>query len=53
MRSKTVERMFNEMKKDRWYVKLKRWYKVKLWTYACLTRKFWDKKFDGYIFKKK
>jgi hypothetical protein len=53
MRSKTVERLLAEMAKDPWYVKLRRWWNVKMWTYKCLTRKYWDKSFSGYIFKKK
>ncbi len=30
-----------------------RWWRLKIWTYTCLTRKYWDKSFEGYIFKKK
>ena len=40
------------MKKDPWHVKLKRWLCLKVWVWACLTRKYWDKEFEGYIFKK-
>lgn len=53
MRIKTVQRLFDEMKNDSWYVKLMRWYKLKVWTYKCLTRKYWDRTFNGYIFKQK
>jgi hypothetical protein len=53
MRSKTVQRILDEMEKDPWHVKFIRWYHVKIWTYKCLTRKYWDKSFSGYIFKKK
>ena len=53
MRSKTVQRLMDEMEKDPWHVKLKRWWRLKVWVYTCLTRKYWDKTFDGYIFKKK
>lgn len=48
-----VQRLFDEMKNDSWYVKLMRWYKLKVWTYKCLTRKYWDRTFNGYIFKQK
>ena len=53
MKSKTVQRLLDEMENDPWYVKLKRWYRLKVWTYKCLTRKYWDKTFDGYVFKNK
>ncbi len=52
MKSKTVERLLEKMKKDPWYIKLKRWIKIQIWVYVCLNRKYWDKDFSGYIFKK-
>lgn len=53
MKSKKVQELLDEMENDPWCVKLRRWYNLKVWTYRCLTRKYWDKSFDGYIFKKK
>jgi hypothetical protein len=53
MKSKVVQRILDEMENDPWYVKLKRYFKIKIWTYTCLTRKYWDKSYEGYIFKKK
>ena len=52
-KSPTIQRLLDEMKNDPWYVKLKRWWRLKVWVYTCLTRKYWDKSFEGYIFKKK
>ena len=53
MRSKVLQRLIDEMEKDPWYVKLRRWWRVKIWIYKCRTRKYWDKTYQGYIFKKK
>ena len=52
MRSHVAERILNEMEKDPWRVKLKRWWRLKCWVWLCLSRKYWDKNFSGYIFKK-
>ena len=51
-RSPVVERLFEEMKDDPWYIKLKRWYVVEKWVLICRTRKFWDKTYEYYLFKK-
>ena len=52
-RSPTVQRLFDKMENDPWWVKLKRWWRVEWWVLTCLTRKYWDKTFEDYIFKKK
>lgn len=52
-RSKILQEIEDKMKKDPWYIKLRRWIWVKVWIYTCLTRKYWDKSFSGYIFKKR
>ena len=52
MRSEILQELLDEMENDPWYVKLKRWWRLKIWTYKCLTRKYWDKTYQGYIFKK-
>ena len=51
-RSETVQRLLDEMEKDPWYVKLRLWWNLKVWTYKCLTRKYWDKDYQHYIFKR-
>jgi hypothetical protein len=40
MRSKILQDILDEMKNDPWHVKLRRWWRVKVWTYTCLTRKY-------------
>lgn len=52
-RSPVLDRLMREMEKDPWHVKLRRWWRVKLWTWICLTRKYWDKEYQNYIFKRK
>lgn len=52
MRSQLTQRILDEMNKDPWYIKLRRYIKIRIWVYICLTRKYWDKSFKGYIFKK-
>ena len=45
MRSEVMQRIIDEMEKDPWWVKLKRWMKVEWWFIVCKTRKYWDKEF--------
>lgn len=45
MRSEVMQRILDEMEKDPWWVKLKRWMKVEWWFIVCKTRKYWDKEF--------
>lgn len=52
-RSPVVDRIIREMDQDPWHVKLRRWFRLKLWVWKCLTRKYWDKEYQDYIFKKK
>ena len=52
-KNKAVEQLLEEMKNDPWHVKLKRWWNLKVWTYKCLSRKYWDKTYKHYIFKSK
>lgn len=51
-KSKNIQHLIDEMENDPLYVKLRRWLRLKVWTYKCLTRKYWDKQFEGYLFKK-
>ena len=50
-KSPVVRRIMADMNNDPWYTKMKRWFRLKVWVYTCLTRKYWDKSFSGYIFK--
>jgi hypothetical protein len=52
-RNNRIQLLLDEMKRDHWFIKLKRWYNLKLWTYKCMTRKYWDKEYENYIFKNK
>lgn len=51
MRSKVVQRILDKMDAQPWHVKLKRNLRIRLWIWLCLTRKYWDKDFEGYLFK--
>lgn len=51
MRSKVLQRILDEMDKDPWHVKLKRWYNLEKWVLICRTRKYWDKEYEYYIWK--
>lgn len=53
VRSKVVDRILKEMENDPWYIKLTRWYRLQRWVLICKSRKYWDKSYSGYIFKKK
>ena len=35
-KSKIVQKMMDDMAKDPWWVKLGRWYRLKLWVYKCM-----------------
>lgn len=47
-----IKEILEEMENDPWYVKLARWYRLQKWVLICKSRKYWDKSFSGYIFKK-
>ena len=51
MKSKVVERLFEEMERDGWWRKFKRWVRLKIWVWMFLTRKYWDKSYEGYLFR--
>ena len=36
MRSKIIQEILDEMDKAPWHVKLRRWWRLKLWIYRCL-----------------
>lgn len=50
--SKVLQRLQDKMARDPWYVKLQRWFKLQIWTYTALTRRYWDKTYKHYIFRK-
>lgn len=52
-RSPVIDRLIRQMEQDPWHVKLRRWWRLKIWVWTCLTRKYWDKEYQHYIFKKK
>lgn len=52
MKSEVLQNLLDEMDRDPWWVKLRRWWIVKLWIYKCMTRKYWDSSYHKYIFKK-
>jgi hypothetical protein len=35
-KSKIVQKMIDDMAKDPWYVKLRRWVRLQYWMYYCL-----------------
>lgn len=43
----------DEMNRDTRLSKLRRWVRLQQWLLICSTRKFWDKTYSNYIFKKK
>jgi len=49
----TLRRLTDEMKKDPWRVKLRRWWRFKRWTWKCRTRWIWDLQYEHNIFRKK
>ena len=53
MRSKTVQRLMDEMENDPWYIRLKRWFNLQRWVLMCRTRWIWDLNYEHNIFKNK
>ena len=43
MRSPIVKKILEEMDRDPWYVKLRRWFRLQRWVMVCKTRKYWEK----------
>jgi hypothetical protein len=50
--SPVLKKLEEEMKNDPWYVKLKLWFNLQKWVLMCRTRKYWDKTYQHYIFRK-
>lgn len=48
-----IRKLLKELEDEPWDLKIKRWFRLKYWHYYCMSRRFWDKSFEGYIFKKK
>jgi hypothetical protein len=53
MKNSPLQEIMKEMDNDPWYIKLKGWFWLQVWVWVCLTRKFWDKSYERYLFKKK
>jgi hypothetical protein len=49
----TLRRLTEEMKKDPWHVKLRRWWRLERWVWRCRTRWLWDLDYEHNIFRKK
>ena len=49
----TLRRLTEEMKKDTWHVKLRRWFRLQRWMWMCRTRWIWDLDHEHNIFRKK
>jgi hypothetical protein len=49
----TLRRLTEEMKKDPWHVKLRRWWRFQRWVWMCRTRWIWDLQYEHNIFRKK
>ncbi len=52
MRSKILQEILDEMDKDPWYKKLRRKWSFMKYDLICRSRKYWDRSFSGFIFKK-
>ena len=50
--SPVLKKLEEEMKNDPWYVKLKLWVNLQKWVLMCRTRKYWDKTYQHYLFRK-
>jgi hypothetical protein len=48
-----MQEIMEKMERDPWHVKLVRWYRLQDWLFRCLTRKYWDKTYEGFIFKRR
>lgn len=53
MEEDIIQQLLDEINKEPWYIKLRRWINLQRWLLVCETRKFWDQSFNGYIFRKK
>jgi hypothetical protein len=49
----TLRRLTEEMKRDTWHVKLRRWWRLQRWVWVCRTRWIWDLQYEHNIFRKK
>lgn len=36
MKNEILQKILDDMEKDPWYVKLKRWIRIQFWVYRCL-----------------
>lgn len=53
MRKQITQRLWDEMKNDPWYIKLRRYIRVNiLWVNICRSRWLWDSEYEHFIFSK-
>jgi hypothetical protein len=50
--SKKLQKLQDEINSFSWYKKLISDIKLQIWVWKCLSRKYWDKSFEHYIFRK-
>lgn len=49
VRSPVLEKILEEMERDPWHVKLKRWWRVEKFAWICLMRWEWNRYLDKLI----
>jgi hypothetical protein len=50
--SEKLQKLQDEINSFSWYKKLISDIKLQIWVWKCLSRKYWDKSFEHYIFRK-
>jgi hypothetical protein len=50
--SEKLQKLQDEINSFSWYKKLSSDIKLQIWVWKCLSRKYWDKSFEHYIFRK-
>lgn len=53
MKSDLLKQILDEMAQQPWHVRFRRWCRMQYYVALCLTRKWWDKSYPHYVFKKK
>jgi hypothetical protein len=53
MKTKTVERLLKEIENVPWHLKIRRWWRFKLYSWTYRTRCIWDLEYESNIFRKK
>ena len=42
IKSPKIQKLLDEMNNDPWYVKFRRWVKLKIWIIKCSLRKYYE-----------